>query len=157
MNKLIEKLKDKNYVRPFGLMTLEEQECFRKVGAINCLFYNYRGKWETLTADTANFMNCNTYAINPDYYPEPEYVDYLIEICEEVKCEEGHFLGVKKKLDNSPILPHEHTYLYALPSLPNFAGFWIGSTNLFKIAYEEVAGKVYQGKTVYARFRKGEH
>ena len=37
MNKLIEKLKDKNYVRAFGLMTQEEQDCF----GVACYFWRY--------------------------------------------------------------------------------------------------------------------
>jgi len=38
MSELINKLKDKKYVRAFGLMAPEEQECYRKVGkVIHCI------------------------------------------------------------------------------------------------------------------------
>jgi hypothetical protein len=85
--------------------------------------------------------------------PEPEFVDYLIEVCDGEDGDESDlksFLGVKHKLDNNPILPREHTYLYALPSLPNFRGFWFGAE---WVSYDRVAIKRDEGKTVYARFR----
>lgn len=153
MKELIEKLKDKNYVRPFGLMRPEEQECYRKVGKKNCLCYN-GDNWCSTSTLFDSFQSTSTYAIKPEY--QPEFVDYLIEICEDTDCEEGHFLGVKKKLDNSPILPHEHTYLYCLPSLPNFEEFRYTTRGMTvcNVDLTGVARQISKGKKVYARFRK---
>ena len=144
MNELIEKLKDKDYVRAFGLMKTEEQECLKKAGKKNCLFYG-SSEWEPKEADET-FCVWQTYAIKPDYQPEPEFVDYEIEMCE------GGFLGVHKKFDDNRVLPHEQTYLFCLPSLPNFEGFiekGVGGT----LAIERVARYIDEGKKVYARFR----
>ena len=93
--------------------------------------------------------------------PEQEYEDYLIEVCDGEDGDESDlksFLGVKKKFDNSPILPHEHTYLYCLPSLPNFERFMYHESfgKLPSVGLAQVATKIYQGHQVYARFRKGE-
>ena len=75
MNEMIEKLKDKNYVRAFGLMTPEEQECFRKVGKKNCLCF-HGAQWGEGMGDLYNGNDCFnyrfTYAIKPDYQFEPE-------------------------------------------------------------------------------------
>ena len=87
--------------------------------------------------------------------PEPEFVDYLIEVCDGEEGDESDlksFLGVKQKLDNNPILPHGHTYLYCLSSLPGFHCFWWDTDENFTVI-EQVAGKMSEGKKVYARFR----
>ena len=76
MNELIEKLKNKNYVRAFGLMTPEEQECLISVGKINCMWYSMH-KWQD-ASDTSGFFDDFTYAIKPDYQPEPEPQNELI-------------------------------------------------------------------------------
>ena len=156
MDELIEKLKDKNYVRAFGLLSPEEQECFRKVGKGNCIVYD-NFNWIPGMIGGIHFAGM-TYAIKPDYKPEPEFVDLEIVNHSQVTVEQNWWLGVWKysDLEEHEFLPHFFTHLHILPSLPNFAGFWIGSTNLFKIAYEEVATKIYQGHQVYARFRKKE-
>ena len=73
-NELIKRLKDKNYVRAFGLMTPEEQECFRKIGKENCYIYTSEGTW-ACPYQSPGFANKWTYAIKPDYQPEPEFVD----------------------------------------------------------------------------------
>ena len=153
MNELIEKLK-KNKIA-FGLMTPEEQECFRKVGAINCLFYNYHGKWETLTADKANLMNCNTYAIKPDYQPEPEFVDLEITKHAEGTLKQTWWLGVWA--DERVDLPHAFTHLHCLPSLPGFRYFWyinLAVGTEARIHFAHVAKKIDEGKTVYAKLRR---
>jgi len=71
MNKLIEKLKDKTYVQAFELMTPEEQECFRKVGKKNCVASGQ--SWARPIVDGSDFYPKGTYAIKPNYQPEPEY------------------------------------------------------------------------------------
>jgi len=93
--------------------------------------------------------------------PEPEFVDYLIEVCDGEEGDESDlksFLGVKQKLDNNPILPHGHTYLYCLSSLPGFHCFWVddgGGYRLDKAFWIVglVSSKIDEGKKVYARFR----
>ena len=73
MDELIEKLKDKNYVRAFGLLSLEEQECLRKVNKKKAVImfnvWHENTRWET---GRWNFNSSHlTYAIKPDYPPEP--------------------------------------------------------------------------------------
>jgi len=72
MNDLIEKLKDKDYVRAFGLMKPEEQEVLESVGWQNRLVY-ILNKWRTDSGKIkGNEREDLTYAIKPDYQPEPE-------------------------------------------------------------------------------------
>ena len=157
---IIEKLKDKTYVRAFGLMEPEEQDCLKKAGKENCRIYSCDGVW-ILTQVTGDWNRSYTYAIKPDYQPDPEFVDYLIEVCDGEDGDESDlksFLGVKHKLDNNPILPREHTYLYALPSLPNFECFWyddIDRGRELPVAYQDVANRIDKKDTVFARFRTG--
>lgn len=131
MNTIIENLKDKTYVRAFGLMTSEEQEYIKKAGERNCVCY-------TLGWEQAHFTkpyNGNTYAIKPDYRTEPEYRDLeVVDI--------ANLLGVKDKGVFSP--------LYKLSSLPNFEGFKVDEN---PIPTDYVARNISKGKTVYARFR----
>ena len=148
MNEMIEKLKDKDYVRAFGRMKPEEQECFKKVGAINCLFYNYHGKWEVLTEDKANFMNCNTYAIKPEYQPEPEFVD--LEIVEIKDTNDINWLVVVKKDGRHGFLPYILTHLHCLSSLPGFAGFYLKDSKEVQVDFGWVARYF---PNVIARFR----
>jgi hypothetical protein len=145
MNELIKKLKDKDYVRAFGLMMPEEQECFRKAGAKNCLkFFSDSGwgKCEHLEWDAF------TYAIKPDYQPEPEFVD--LEIKKDTRG--NRWLGVEKtdKIDFG--IPADFLSLHCLPSLPNFERFWWNNDGDFTFI-EDVARKRNEGKKVFARFR----
>lgn len=72
MNDLIEKLKDKTYVRAFGLMLPEEQACFEEARLDNCLCYA-KAKWrQAYGGGTGAFGEDMTYAIKSDYQPEPE-------------------------------------------------------------------------------------
>lgn len=132
---LIEKLKDKNYVRAFGLMTPDEQECFRKVGYKNCNWYS--DEWKDKDVDL--FYNQSTYAIKPDY--QPEYVDLEI-------VKNGQWLGVW-------ITSSEFVKLHELPSLPNFVEFNIEKTR--NIFIGDVANERVKGKQVYARFRSNQN
>jgi len=158
MKELIDRLKNKNYVRAFGLMKPEEQDVLESVGWMNRLVYIPKKWYPDGDKIKERERTHLTFCIKPGYQPEPEFVDYLIEICEDANCEPGTFLGVKEKLDNSPILPHDHTYLYCLPSLPNFVHFFAATKNCNDkqiILSEHVAGYIYSGKKVYARFRTG--
>ena len=149
MNKLIEKLKDKNYVRAFGLMTPDEQECFKKVGKENCPRYNGTS-W---IVTNCYFTNDSTYCIKPDYQPEFEFVDL------EIKEENAGYLFVKydNKLPycfshNNNILP-----IHCLPSLPKFEYFWYETDTTTRFSFTDdgrVATLRSEGKTVYAKFRK---
>jgi len=72
MDNIIEKLKDKDYVRAFGLMKPEEQEVLESVGWQNRLVY-ILNKWRTDSGKIkGNEREDLTYAIKPDYQPEPE-------------------------------------------------------------------------------------
>ena len=142
MNELIEKLKDRNYVRPFGLMTPEEQECYKKVGKRNCLSFTNIG-WSSILIH--QFSDYITYVIKPDYQPEREFVD--LEVVEEKNC-----LGVRGTKELSAYFTQSFTTLDCLMSLSNFRKFCYegGIDNLY---VEDIATLIYEGKQVYARFR----
>lgn len=153
MNKLTEKLKDKNYVRAFGLMEPEEQECFKKVGKRNCLSYTNIG-WST--TKVVAFSDYITYAIKTDYQPEPEYVDLEIVLGKTL------FLGVEFDDCLNLNVPHKFVNLHCLPSLPNFECFWyctvpkgrFGDQSLREVNFDDVATRIERDKkTVYARLR----
>lgn len=144
---IIKRLQDKTFVRAFGLMeeTLPgSQECYRKVGKENCLFYT-GNDWEQLKG--VDFYN-ETYAIKPDYKPEPEFLDLEI-------IEQAGWLGVSRhdKVSHQPF-----TYIHCLPSLPNFVEFYVIAEDLrpdliVEIGIDDVAQHIFEGKTVFARFR----
>ena len=155
MNELIEKLKDKNYVRAFGLMTPEEQECFRKAEKKNCLWYHGNGKicWSGNTLSINTFDPQTTYAIKRDYQlePETEFVDIEIK---KRDSQLNEWLGIFDK--DSPFeLPHHFTHLHCLPSLPNFEKFFYAQgVTEHHISFECIANIISQFTKVYARFRK---
>jgi len=151
MNELIEKLKDKKKIQAFGLLSKEEQECLKKAGKNNCLVYTIQGDWKK---GTAYFVNVSTYAIKPDYKPEPKFVD--LEIYEYKDSFDKKWLGVNRD-SNCDFLPYNPTTLHCLPSLPNFEGFWYESDdttppNIY-VVIGYVAKTISSGKKVYARFR----
>ena len=144
MNDLIKKLKDKNYVRALGLMSPEEQKCFKEVGQDNCEVFCGCNLWNNSICH--RFLEVSTYAINPDYKPEPEFVNLEIVIG-------GDWLGVHRAdAEGKVVLPHGFTHLHCLPSLPNFVEFYYkyGIT----LSFIHVAPKIFDGKKVFARFRK---
>ena len=160
MNKeLIEKLKDKNYVRAFGLMTPEEQECIEKVGLQNCLALcqplrapgPHIVNWVSGEI-TGNLKGGTTYVIKPDYQPDPEFVD--VEITQQ-----GSWLGITRPwAEDYSRFPYDFTNLYCLPSLPSFEEFRYHSKGsgmtICTASFAGLAKQLSLGKTVYARFRK---
>lgn len=155
MDNLVEKLKDKNYVRAFGLMTPEERETYRNAGKINCLIYSGVLEWSK-AVETSVFNEHRTYAIKPDYQPEPEYEDF------EVVKQIGHFnnLACTELLGCEVNIKGQKYFVKIsdLPSLPNFECFWnkipspIYSENAF-CCLGLVNRMRNSGHTVYARFR----
>ena len=141
MNELIEKLKKNE--KPFGLLTLEEQECLRKIGIKNCLYYSSGiPNWQI----PAGFANGQTYRIKPDYKPEPEYVDLEIILHNAPVYHQARVVKMLcVRIDENTMYQ-----LHELPSLPGFRGFWFGAE---WVSYDRVAIKRDEGKTVYARFR----
>ena len=181
MNKeIIKRLKDKKFVRAFGLMeeTLPgSQECFREVGKKNCLFYSLRG-WGI--ADNEYFVNITTYAIRPNYQPEPDACQYC-GACRMVRpsgkwqynclCDDpGQRPKPEPEFVDLEIVKTGPYYccligeeigtwepIHCLPSLPNFKDFWYETEKGNKWYFTNdglVATYIYEGKTVYARFRK---
>jgi len=150
MNKeLIEKLKIKYYVRAFGLMLPEEQECFKEVGKGNCLWY-YSNSWSGNSMSDNCFSNHMTYAIKPDYQPEPEFVDLEI-------TRQGNWLGITRPwAEDYSRFPSDFNNLHCLPSLPNFEFFFYWKeTGIREIFFDDVATRIRKDKEkVYARFRK---
>ena len=156
MNELIKKLQDKNYVRAFGLMTVDDRMCFKTVGRDNCEVYCQYDIWSGATCE--GFEQSSTYAIKPDYQPEPEFVD--IEIRKHRDSQLNEWLGIFD--GDSPFeLPHDFTHLHCLLSLPNFEGF-CKHDNLLDakdnreeyVFITDIAKLISQGHKVYARFRK---
>jgi len=139
MNELIKKLKDKTYVRAFGLMTPEEQECLKKVGKDNCLIFTANSNWKAGNWLCLEFSRGLTYAIKPDYQPEPEFVD--LEIVED----DGR-LGVYQP-ESGQFIP-----LHCLPSRTGFEKFWWEDVSYMPTT--NVATRISKGHKVYARLRK---
>ena len=144
MNELIEKLKDKKKIQAFGLLSKEEQECLKKAGKNNCLVYTIQGDWKK---GTAYFVNVSTYAIKPDYKPEPKFVD--LEIYEYKDSFDKKWLGVNRD-SNCDFLPYNPTTLHCLPSLPGFAGFYLKDSKEVQVDFGWVARYF---PNVIARFR----
>ena len=135
----IEKLK--NNEKPFGLLTPEEQECFRKVSKGNCLYVSdMMKKWYQAPLAGEFCYGC-TYRIKPDYQPEPEFVDLEI-----ILLKKRGKLGCS--IDN-----YWHD-LHELPSLPNFVGFKRDYDKGCFLYLSNVARVVSENKKVFARFRK---
>lgn len=145
MNELIKKLKDKDYVRAFGLMTAEEQKCYKKTTKGNCEIYIYPDWVPQTPPNHTSFNFGDTYAIVPDYQPEPEYVD--LEIVQN-SDRPDKWLGVHGAL----LASYDFCDLHCLPSLPNFKCFWY--ENKCRLSYEDVSAIISEKKKVYARFRK---
>jgi len=150
MNKeIIKRLKDKNYVRAFGLMSPEEQACFREVGKGNCLWYS-SNSWSGNSMSGNCFSNHMTYAIKPDYQPEPEFQDLEI-------IQQGNWLGITRPwAEDYSRFPSDFNNLHCLPSLPGFEFFFYWKeTGIREVCFDDVATRIRKDKEkVYARFRK---
>ena len=139
MNELIEKLKDKDYVRAFGVMKPEEQECLKKVRKVNCVIFN--DTWALPYQLCQPFENRFTYAIKPDY--QPEFVDLEIHETEDSRYAELRSLHADYKGYSLDIAD--------LVSLPDFVGFHYDEETA--VGLEDVANLMDKKDTVYARFR----
>ena len=150
-NELIKRLKDKNYVRAFGLMSPEEQACFREVGEDSCLYYSSGiPDWQI----PAGFANGTTYAIKPDYQPEPEFVDLEIEV---QPSNIGKYVYDRLGCTLYPETRDDFVTIDCLPSLPNFKEFWYYREFGHRVdfcCYGKVAPLRDRGETVFARLRK---
>jgi len=153
MNKeMIEKLKDKDIAQAFGLLELREQEVMFKVGWKNRIVLTANG-WRDDSDKIANRERSHlTFAIKPDYQPEPEFVD--LEIVRDCRDSTDSWLGVWRK--GHQFLPHAFTHLHCLPSLPNFNKFWFTDDltgKECKVLYSDVSNARDQGNKVFTRFR----
>lgn len=153
MKDLIEKLKDKDYVRAFGLMTPEEQECYRKVGVENCyVFFQDSGWVKVADRDDDDFIYpALTYRIKPDYKLEPEYVDLeIIPITKE-------WLGILKdrRIPNWPTDCPFSIKLGDIPGMTKCEGFYTDKySNGTLVEYQRISYRIeVEKKKVYARFR----
>jgi len=152
-NEMIEKLKKNE--KPFGLLSLEEQECLRQVNKKKAVVvYRGPGKWKSGSwmFDSPQLV----YSINPDYQPEPEpdpeYVD--LEIVRDYQDSHDSWLGVWRK--GHKFLPYTFTHLHCLPSLPNFNKFWFTDDltgKECKVLYSDVSNARDQDNKVFARLR----
>lgn len=146
--KLIEKLQDKDYVRPFGLMTPVERKCYENAGKENCLFYD-GGGWES-SGNDGGFSNMYAYAINFGYQSEPEFLDLPI-------THDGGFLCVYREdvVITRKNYPHPFVTINLLPGLPNFECFFYWKeTSLREVNFDDVATRIDRDKQkVYARLR----
>ena len=141
MKELIEKLKDKNYVRAFGLMKPEEQKCLKEANGKNGVIVLLNSGWEpgNMAFDCPNL----TYCIKPDYKPEPEFVDLEIHETEDSRYAELRSLQADYKGYSLDIAD--------LVSLPDFVGFHYDEETA--VGLEDVANLMDKKDTVYARFR----
>ena len=94
-----------------------------------------------------DFARDRTYAIKPDYKPEPEVIDVPI-------VKNGNWLGCWQD-DVRIYLPHGFTHLHCLPSLDGFRGFHENDDEEDDcISLEWIAIHIDEGKNVIARFRR---
>ena len=156
MNKeIVEKLKDKTYVRAFGLMSPEEQDIYESAGPQNCLILCQLGHnprdYEWCNNEMDFLAGYRTYAIKPDYQPEPEFVD--LEIVKEL-----HTFGKKCLIVLGCICTEEDIFipLHELPSLPNFEGFYTDKYPMGQLVeYQRISYRInVEKKKVFARFRR---
>lgn len=142
MNDLIEKLKDKNYVRTFGLMTPEEKECYKKATLSNCLVFANVEWYQAFGNGLRQFDVNYTYAIKPDYQPELEFIKCKIE-------EYDGYIGIWT--ENTLLkFPHNFIHLHCVPSMPQFDHF--ETETKLEISTEDVS-RLIKNKIVYAVFR----
>ncbi len=149
MQEIITKLKDKTQVKAFGLMEPVEREVYEKVGKENLLFYTNYDNWIEPMGGYGHFKGTVTYAIKPDYQPEPEFVDLEIRQAED-------FLGIEAGRVEGVLINVDFTRLSYLVDDPNFQCFWSGESFAMREAFwvtGTVASIKANGKKVWARFR----
>ncbi|MBE3035722.1 MAG: hypothetical protein IMZ70_01360 [Candidatus Atribacteria bacterium] len=147
MKDLIEKLKKNE--KPFGLLTPEEQAMIKDMMCGGHTLKYSGVEWIALDASSCYPANIITYAIKPDYKPEPEVVD--LEIVQNTDRADK-WLGVYGAL----LASYDFVELHCLPSLPGFKGFWHKGPNDSNIGgdhLEEIAEMVDEKTKVFARFR----
>jgi len=144
MNELINKLKDKDYVRAFGLMLPEERKCFNEVGRNNCVVYCEYDIWSGTKC--GGFEHSSTYAINSDYQPETRDIPIT---------QQKGWLGVD--FWSYPEIPSTcgFCHLHCIPSLPNFDGFECVNNHgeVIAIKIDDVSRRMSKSQKVIARFR----
>lgn len=166
MNAMIEKLKKNE--KPFMLLSPDEQDLLDGVGWKNRIVLGPSGWKDDCDKIRGRERIHLTYAIKPDYQPEPDTCQYC-GACRMVRpsgkwqynchCYDPDrrpektvdleienfdgWLGVKTD-DRIPFI-----HLHCLPSMPSFQGFFVGS---MKLRFDEVSTHM-EGKP-YARFRK---
>ena len=138
---IIEHLKDKSKAQPYGLRTPEEQAVLTTAGKKHALYLRgcTNAKWDKPVNDGSPYYEDCTYILNPDYQPEPEFLDI------EVVRVEGE-IRLKENCPNS-----QYTYLWWAQCDKDFVGFL---TDEGWIAFDRVATTLYGRKKVVARFRK---
>ena len=121
MNELIEKLKHNKTA--FGLLELEDKECFVKVGKSNCQSY-YKGGWQNTSGSE---FYCNvTYRIKSDYQPETAGDPGIIYICQNCKRERFTIT----------IYPHAGTGMTIGPYINQRLGLGLVTKGILKIECE---------------------
>ncbi len=148
----VRRLKENKDHIVFADMDDVDREILGKVGWSNCqiLSDNSEGLyWGDLVGQHGHFYISHIYRIRPDYQPDPPKPEYIdIEIfsrCFELRC-----------YANGRDLPISH-----LPSLENFRGFFFyaadqaGGDRQVDVPLEWVARRKAEGKTVFARVKKG--
>ena len=110
MKELIDRLKNKNYVRAFGLMKPEEQDVLESVGWMNRLVYIPK-KWYP-DGDKIKYRERThlTFCIKPGYQPEPELSKSLYEELRSISI--ASYLGnYKEPVWDGTVIgkPSQHT------------------------------------------------
>lgn len=124
---IIEKLKDPKQAQPLCLRSKEEQKILIKAAPKNCLFLCDRLGW------TENYI------LKPDYEPESEWMDVEVKVA-----------GIRLQVH----VPDRGMWpIQSLPSFVKFIKFWRADDESTQ-APEDVATLIYEGKKVFARFRK---
>lgn len=97
----IEKLKNKQFARPFYMLTLEERKILKKAGEDNCLTSGFRRypKYVDVHHDITGW-NEDIYILKPDYSPGPEYTNIAVVVDAHglLELEEPLDTGMSKNL-----------------------------------------------------------
>ena len=148
MNKMIEKLKDKNRAQPFFMRSEEEQAILIEAGPEFCLTTSagQYPTWNNATGPIACWK-LEPYILKPDYQPEPEYED--IEIIDT-----GGILGIQnggheRRFDT---FPYDWIHLHVIPSLPQFHHFCRADNLNGAVPVASIARIFAKKDKVYARF-----